>query len=412
MHAGDSALCLSPMAVIATTMCYPSSGAPSQGVFIRRRLAAMHAMMPLHVVVPVPWFPLRTNEALMEPLDTAESPPAHRVRMPYIPRFFKQLDGEFYARALRRGLHELGAADGVRLIDAHFVWPDGVGAWRVARELGVPFVCTIRGKLVSQIREASKRRQIREMLLNADRLIAVSQSLADLADEVAERAMGAQVIPNGVDTGTFRPMDRTACRAAIADVLGRAAGQSELPNDARIVVSVGHLQELKGFHRMLEVWPEVRREVGDVRLVLVGGRAGEPAYERRLREMARAAGLDRGEVVFAGRQAQERVAMLLNAADLFALASRSEGWCNAIAESLACGCPVVATDVGGNREIVCEERLGRLVPLDDRTALTRALCEGLDAKWDRAAIAAAGGQRDWQQVGRECVDVFNGVMQT
>jgi glycosyltransferase involved in cell wall biosynthesis len=100
----------------------------------------------------------------------------------------------------------------------------------------------------------------------------------------------------------------------------------------------------------------------------------------------------------------------LNAADLFVLASRSEGWCNAIVEALACGCPVVATDVGGNREIVTDPALGRLVPFGDRDALAGTVCEALTKEWDRAAIAEVGGRRDWQQVARECVDLFESVL--
>ena len=101
---------------------------------------------------------------------------------------------------------------------------------------------------------------------------------------------------------------------------------------------------------------------------------------------------------------------MLNGADLFVLASRSEGWCNAIVESLACGCPVVATDVGGNREIVNDAGLGRLVPFGDREALCEAVCGALAAEWDRRRIAEIGGRRDWQQVARECVDVFQSVL--
>ena len=62
---------------------------------------------------------------------------------------------------------------------------------------------------------------------------------------------------------------------------------------------------------------------------------------------------------------------LLNAADLFALASRSEGWCNAIAEALACGCPVVATDVGGVPEVIEHGVDGYLVPARDVAAAAR-----------------------------------------
>jgi len=106
----------------------------------------------------------------------------------------------------------------------------------------------------------------------------------------------------------------------------------------------------------------------------------------------------------------EQVAMMLNAADLFVLASRSEGWCNAIAEALACGCPVVATDVGGNREIVVDPSLGLLVNQQAGTELEPCIVDALSRSWDRARIAETGGKRTWQQVAEECVDVFNGVL--
>jgi len=189
-----------------------------------------------------------------------------------------------------------------------------------------------------------------------------------------------------------------------------------LPDQARCVVSVGHLQALKGFHRLVEVWPDVRRRCGDVRLLLIGSEAGEPDYAERLYstidDVNEVAGPTRGgaAVTCLGRQAPEDVARLLNAADLFVLASRSEGWCNAIAEALACGCPVVATDVGGNREIVREPGLGELVPLGRRDALVEAVCGALGRDWDRSYIAQVGGLRDWQQVGRECVDVLESVL--
>jgi glycosyltransferase involved in cell wall biosynthesis len=356
----------------------------------------------------------------------------------YLPGVVKAMDGRFYARAFGRGLAWATQGPRPRLIEAHFVWPDGVGAWQVAREMGVPFFCTIRGKLVSQIVDRAKRRQIREMLLAADGLIAVSRSLAALADEVAGRALGVRVIPNGVDTEMFRRMESARCREGIlgtasarntASARGTACDAAYQANAARpsaqaraacgwsdaarYVVSVGHLQALKGFHRLVEVWPEVRRRAGDVRLVLVGGEAGEPGYLRRLRRLIEAAGLGTtggGEfVTVTGRVEPQRVATLLNAADLFVLASRSEGWCNAIVEALACGCPVVVTDVGGNREIVRDGCLGRLVPPGDGEALAEAVCGALARDWDRPTIAEAGGRRDWQQVARECVDVFKSV---
>jgi glycosyltransferase involved in cell wall biosynthesis len=410
------------MSVISTTMCYPSPAAPIQGIFVQYRLRAVHRLMALKVVAPASWFPL-PGRAWYSPVGgSSEDPPVWRPPLFHLPGLLKALDGRFYGQAFQRGLSLATGGERPSLIDAHFVWPDGVGAWRVARKLGVPLVCTIRGKLVSQIADRFKRRQIREMLLGADGLIAVSRSLADLADDVAGRSLGVRVIPNGVDGQVFHRFDGGGdCRPPSPEARA-ACGWSD---DAKYVVSVGHVQALKGFDRLVEIWPEVRRRIGDVRLVLVGGEAGEPGYARRLRRQVEAAGLGPADdqsrdhqgavpasavVTMAGRVEPGRVATLLNAADLFMLASRSEGWCNAIAESLACGCPVVATNVGGNREIVTGPTLGRLVPLGDREALVEAVCGALIQQWDRAGIAQAGGQRGWQQVGRECVDVFESLL--
>lgn len=395
------------MSIVSTTMCYPTPAAPTQGVFIARRLEAIHRLLPIQVVAPAPWFPFWRPAALSADAGSATetAPPVVRPRMLYVPGVMKRWDAGCYARAFRRAQAALQAAEPVRLIDAHFVWPDGVGAWRVASAAGVPFVCTIRGKLVSQLAAAPKRRRIVEMLRRADALIAVSRSLADLANAAADIDLRVRVIPNGIDRALFHRTER-----------GRALPDGPAHPDARSVVSVGHLQALKGFHHLVEIWPEVRRESGDIRLILVGGDAGEPAYARRLRariDAVNARCSPRGSaaaVSLLGRQPPQAIAKLLNAADLFALASRSEGWCNAIAEALACGCPVVATDVGGNREIVRDERLGLLVPPADRGALRDAVCRALARQWDRSHIARLGGQRDWQQVGRECVDVLESVL--
>ncbi len=393
--------------IVSTTMVYPHPARPTHGIFVERRLRAIADHMPVQVIAPVPWFPV------VRPLDgravreDGRVPPVLRPPMLYVPGLLKTSDPDFYARALRAGLKEIGGGP-VDVIDAHFVWPDGVGAWRVARERGVPFVCTLRGKLVSQSRYPARRRMIAEMLRDADALIAVSRSLAEMACDVAERDLAVHVIPNGIERETFR---RTAVAADEPDAgLREAFGW---PNAARVAVCVGHYQALKAFDVLVDLWPEVRRRGGDARLVLVGGPAGEPVYEKRLRQAvedvnrrAMRSGNGVAPVALLGPQPAETIARLLNAADLFVLASRSEGWCNAIAEALACGCPVVATDVGGNRELVRGGQLGRLVAPGDRAAMIEAIVFGLGETWNREGIAREGGRRDWRQVGGECAAVL------
>jgi glycosyltransferase involved in cell wall biosynthesis len=105
-----------------------------------------------------------------------------------------------------------------------------------------------------------------------------------------------------------------------------------------------------------------------------------------------------------------QVNLMMNAADVLVNASRSEGWCNAIAEALAAGTPVVATDVGGNREQLCSSELGILVPDGDAKALAGALTTALSREWNRVLISAHGGARTWGHVADEVHGVFSQVL--
>jgi len=375
--------------IVSTTLCYPNPAAPTQGIFVQRRLAAIHHLVPLTVIAPQPWFPLLRPMRAATGIDPSELPPTLRPRMFYLPGIAKRLDADSYAHSLMALILARAAGGLPDLIDAHFEWPDAVGAWSVAQRLGIPFVFTLRGKLGSASRNGAKRRAMRAMLLGAHGIISVSKALADEACSLAGADLKIRVIPNGVDRSVFHP----------------ATGEVQ----RRFVISVGHLQRLKGFHRLIEIWPAVMRAAGDVQLVLVGGVAGEPAYARSLE--ARIADLGQTDnIVLTGRLPAVDIARLLARASLFALASASEGWCNSLAEALACGCPAVVTDVGGNREVLHDPCMGRLVPATDDSALAEAIVAELQRTPDRPSIAQLGSRRDWQQVARECVDVWSSVL--
>ncbi|MEU6195287.1 glycosyltransferase [Streptomyces sp. NPDC047061] len=142
----------------------------------------------------------------------------------------------------------------------------------------------------------------------------------------AERATGVRagirarytVVPNGIDTGHFTPGNRPAA--------------------APLVVCVGRLCRQKGQDVLLRAWPEVLRRVPDARLALVGDGPDEAALRR----------LAPASVEFAG--AVTDVRPWYRAADLVVLPSRWEGMALAPLEALACGRPVLVTDVDGARE--------------------------------------------------------------
>ncbi|WP_077801496.1 glycosyltransferase family 4 protein [Streptomyces sp. JHA26] len=155
----------------------------------------------------------------------------------------------------------------------------------------------------------------------------------------AERATGVRagitgrwaVVPNGVDPERYRPAATGTVRADLAPLAGVRPG-------APLVVCVGRLCPQKGQDVLLRAWDAVVREVPDARLVLVGD---GPDRDRLRRDAP-------GSVLFCG--AVTDTSVWYQAADLAVLPSRWEGMALAPLEAMACGVPVLVTDVDGARE--------------------------------------------------------------
>lgn len=393
------------MRVLTTTLCYPTPQHPDRGVFVERRAIAI-ARQPdvkLEVAAPQPWCPVVRAGAIPRPR-YCPLPVSYPIMLS-APVLGWALDGLAYAHALAGFIRsrEASGAPGVDLIDAHFEYPDGVGAWWAGRRLNLPVVVTVRGKIVSLSRRAIRRMQIAAMLRGVDARIAVSGSLSRWIRRIGGDDLFVHVVPNGVDPAAFNLVDRVEARDAIG-----------WRRDARYVLAVGHQQYVKGFDRLLDVVSDVRRSVGEVRFVLVGSRRGERGFRRRLQRTAGAcnAGFASGDepVQFIDPVSAARLNLLYNAADILVCPSRSEGWCNAISEALAAGTPVVATDVGGNAEQVCSPELGMLTRDGDICELAATITAALSREWNRVLISAHGSARSWSQVAAEVYQVFQSVL--
>ena len=144
-------------------------------------------------------------------------------------------------------------------------------------------------------------------------------------------------------------------------------GKSELRREfglehaSHLVTSVGHIRHVKGFDVLVRVAAEVRHHLPGV-VFAIAGEEHEPAYAEQLRTTISSLGLQRN-IVFLG--AVQNVHGLLRCSDVFCLLSRSEGLSNALLEAMACGVPCVATDVGGNPEVVVPCETGFLVGNQD-----------------------------------------------
>jgi len=383
-------LAAEPQVVVFCSL-FPSSVQPGNGLFVRERMFRVGRYLPLTVVCPVPWFPLQGLLRRLRPSSRAGAPRREmqqgiEVRFPRflsVPGMLKSLDGLLMALWAWPTLRRLRRNGRLDLIDAHFAYPDGYAATLIGRWLGVPVTITMRGTEVRHARDPWLAGKVRLALQRASRVFAVSESLRSVAIGLGIPADHVRVVANGVDLDKFGPLPRDEARRAL-----------ELPAEAPVLVTVGALVERKGFHRVIELLPALRERHPGLTYLVVGGSSPEGDLSVQLRRQVESLGL--GDAVrFLGPLPPERLRTPLSAADLFVLATRNEGWANVLLEAMACGLPVVATDVGGNAEVVCNPDLGLIVPFDDAAALRQAVIAALDCSWDRAAIRAHAQANTW-----------------
>ncbi|MBW8328721.1 MAG: glycosyltransferase [Thiobacillus sp.] len=388
--------------LVVFSSLFPSAVRPGAGLFIRERMFRVAQHRPLAVVSPQPWFPGQSLIRLLRPgyrpqapaLEIQQGIRVYHPRFLSVPGLLRRLDGWSMALA-SFGLMRRLKRQGVQLIDAHFAYPDGEAATRLGRWLGLPATITLRGTEVPHSKNPVLRPRLVRVLKDAVRVFSVSASLRRLAIELGAAAEKTEVVGNGVDIGRFHPVDRAAARQKYG-----------LPMDARILVSVGALVERKGMHRVIEVMPALLERHPDLHYLVVGGVSPEGDNRTELDALVARLGLDE-RVHFLGPLSPDELKWPLSASDVFVLATRNEGWANVFLEAMACGLPVISTDVGGNAEVVCRDELGSIVPFGDAAALQQALDASLDKDWDRAAILDYAQANQWDKRVAQLLGAFD-----
>lgn len=199
---------------------------------------------------------------------------------------------------------------------------------------------------------------------NASAVVALSQEIMSSC-----RAVGIEpvMIPNGVDTDRFvppSPSQRIECRTLL-----------DLPQKGAHVLHSGYLAEHKGVLTLIKAWASARENLPDGSTLMLAGpvdgfyRELNPEFEHKLRRAADEA----GSVCFLGKVAESEMETVYRAASIFCLLSDAEGMPNSLLEALACGLPVVATDIPGVREVIGNESFARLVNRRDSAVAAEAI---------------------------------------
>ncbi|HEV8065346.1 MAG TPA: glycosyltransferase family 4 protein, partial [Acidimicrobiales bacterium] len=214
--------------------------------------------------------------------------------------------------------------------------------------------------------------------------IAVSTAVADMLERYGAPSAMITVVPNAFDIGRLHESSERPLPAETARLLGGRP----------LLVSVGQLAEMKGQDILFDAVAELRHDYPQVTCLVVGRRLSDKgvedtvSYEQRLRAQVASLGLA-GGVHFLDEV--DYVPSLLAAADVYVHPSRTESFSRVIAEAMACGCPVVATDVGGIPEVAGPAAL--LAPAGDAPKLAEQIRTVLTDTERRDALVEAGRRR-------------------
>ena len=386
--------------MVTFSTLYPNAIQPNHGVFVENRLRHLIASGEVisRVVAPVPYFPFRSARfghyaefAQVPAWEERHGLTINHPRYLLIPKIGMNMTPHLMAwaalPAVRAAIKAQGGAD---IIDAHYLYPDGVAATIIGRALGLPVVMTARGTDVSLIpRYPVPRRMIQRACRRAAGVITVSAALKDGLVAMDVDPDHVTVLRNGVDLKLFRPLDRQATRR-------------RLGLDGPTLISVGHLIERKGHHLIVEAMPALP----GFTLLIAGDGPERANLERQISE------LNLGDRVrLLGSRPHAELPELYGAADALVLASSREGWANVLLEAMACGTPAIATPIWGNPEVVAKPEAG--IIMVERSA--RAIADSVHALFGprmptRDATRAYASAFSWDATTQGQIDLFRRVI--
>jgi teichuronic acid biosynthesis glycosyltransferase TuaC len=380
--------------VLTVTRIFPNQVEPLACAFARQLLSALSRRCEVEVLAAIPYLAGssllgdRTRPGRLTRVPDHEEIDGIHVehpRVPYLPGVaslpaLAPMNAPLYLAGLLPHVRKLRGRFDVVL--GTYLYPDACAAAALARMLGLPYVIKTHGTDVNVVSEWTSIRPILgPVLRSAAWSIGVSAPMVDTLVRLGAPEDRTVLLGNGVDRGLFHPIDKGEARRALG-----------LPEDGRLIVYVGRLEEAKGLRELGEAFEAItfagaQRGAGEkLHLALVGEGSLGP-------ELAALAGrvnaFGKGRMLLVSGKPLPEVARYVGASDLLALPSYNEGTPNVVLEALACGTPVVATSVGGIPDVVTHGKTGVLVPPRDAEALTAGILEALGHSWDTGAIVAS-----------------------
>jgi len=371
---------------------FPNRAEPNSASFNRQQVESLCQRCDVVVVAPIPWFPFkkfkikRDDRKRLFEKEKLFGTDVYHPPFFYIPKTFRLIYGFLYFICVYPLCLDIYRRFKFEAIYVTWAYPDGFAAMLLARALRKPFLIKVHGSDINiNFKYSMRKRLILYVLKRANKIFTVSASLKDklVANGIPEQNIS--VLYNGVDTEKFKPMPQWEARKSLG-----------ITYKGKIILFIGNLKKTKGIEYLVSAMAKMDGKSGNRMLFIVGCGPDKFFFDTLIRKE----GLE-GTVVMAGEYIHSKIPLWINSCDVLCLPSLTEGLPNVILEALACGKPVVATDVGGVREIFRGNDIpGKLVIPKSASDLTKAIFEVLSATWDAHEIAKCVKDFSWDNNAR------------
>ncbi len=338
--------------------------------------------------------------------------PFPKERLPdYIPEFAQGIK----RFAAEKGLH-------YDLIHSHY-WMSGLAAEMLSHAWdNTPIIHMFHtlGEMKNRIAQSDEERETpyrleseRRILARADRIIAATLAeKAQLEWLYKADARKLTIIPPGVDTGRFYPIPKDEAKQFIG-----------IPNEDRMVLFVGRIEPLKGVDTLIRAMACMDLGESECQcpayLAIIGGDPSASPEEMsaemsRLQQLCRDLHMDR-TVVFLGKRGQDTLPYYYSAAEVLVMPSHYESFGMVALEAMACGTPVIASQVGGLAFLIQDGVTGYHVPGGDSQALCEKLSLLLGNNQARQTMGAQAAEYahaySWDKIAQQIISVYESLLQ-
>lgn len=378
------------MKIVVITNLYPNSMEPNKGTFIKSQVDCLAKICSVKVIAPLPfykrglWF--KDNDPRHNHVDkeNIEGIEVYHPRYFYTPKIGRCFYGLFFFFSIYSLLKKIEKSFKPDSYLNYWAYPDGFATVLAAKVFNKKVIVSSRGCDVNHLtKNFLLNYQIKWALNNSDLNHTVSDNMRDFLVNLGIPGDKLLTIPNGIDKERFRPMDMNEARRLLG-----------FRTKKKAILYLGRLSEEKNVEMLIRAFAQL--ENNQYILILVG----DGSIKKRLMRVADSLGVAEN-VVFKEECSHSDVPLWMNAADLFCLPSKREGWPNALMEAIACGKPVVASRVGGVEEIVYDEKFGFLFEPNNIDSLRENIVKALQKKWDPQVICSNKKLRSWDKVSEE-----------